>query len=97
MQISSHAKEQQRKAVENQPTNYALLHQQQQFLSQPSLECTSFSRMKKKKKKKTAAQMGTEGLFHKQRASEIHFRHAKMHEVAAKVNEAVLIHVYKCT
>lgn len=41
--------------------------------------------------------MGTEGLFHKQRALEIHFRHAKMHEVAAKVNEAVLIHVYKCT
>lgn len=41
--------------------------------------------------------MGTEGLFHKQRASEIHSRHAKMHEVAAKVNEAVLIHVYKCT
>lgn len=51
MQISSHAKEQQRKAVGNQPTNYALLHQQQQFLSQPSLECTSFFRMKNKKEK----------------------------------------------
>lgn len=47
---------------------------------------------------KTAAQMGTDGLFRKQRASQMHFRHAKMHEVAAKGNDAVvLIHAYKCT